>query len=129
MIVITVIIALAQTGLIRDVMARHETHLDWLSVLLLLGLVGLMKVIDQIGKKNVNWSLNGVVLVVSIIMLVAFIGRQFKLTTPLLELRVLFTFNYDLAILLTSISYIANVGYTLFPRLGDFLAAGIFNQK
>ena len=24
---------------------------------------------------------------------------------------------------------IANVGYTLFPRLGDFLAAGIFNQK
>lgn len=116
MIVITVIIALAQTGLIRDVMARHETHLDWLSVLLLLGLVGLMKVIDQIGKKNVNWSLNGVVLVVSIIMLVAFIGRQFKLTTPLLELRVLFTFNYDLAILLTSISYIALIVTTIiFP--------------
>lgn len=116
MIVITVIIIFAQMGLIRDVMARHETHLDWLSVFLLLGLVGLMEVIDQIGKKNVNWSLNGVILIVSLIMLAVFIGRQFKLTTPLLELRVLFTFNYDLAILLTSISYIALIVTTIiFP--------------
>ncbi|MBM6754785.1 MFS transporter [Lactobacillus alvi] len=116
MIVITIIIIFAQIGLIRDVMARHETHLDWLSVFLLLGLVGLMEVIDQIGKKNVNWLLNGVILIVSLIMLAVFIGRQFKLTTPLLELRVLFTFNYDLAILLTSISYIALIVTTIiFP--------------
>ncbi len=116
MIVITIIIIFAQIGLIRDVMARHETHLDWLSVFLLLGLVGLMEVIDQIGKKNVNWLLNDVILIVSLIMLAVFIGRQFKLTTPLLELRVLFTFNYDLAILLTSISYIALIVTTIiFP--------------
>ncbi len=114
--VITVVLILAQTGLIRDVMVRKPNQLDWLSVFLLLGLIGLMEVIDQLGKNGVNWSLNLVIFVVSLAMLAWFITRQFKQERPLLQLRVLLTFNYDLAILLTSISYIALIVTTIiFP--------------
>lgn len=115
-IVITTVLIAAQSGLIRDVMVRRPNHFDWLSVFLLLGLIGLMEVIDQIGKSGVNWGLNLGILVVSLIMLAWFIYRQFHQERPLLQLRVLFTFNYDLAILLTSISYVALIVTTIiFP--------------
>lgn len=116
MIVITVIFALAGAGLIQDVMERHQSKLDWLSVFLLLGLIGLMWGINQVGKAGVNWDLVGTLLAVSLLALAWFVVRQLKLATPLLELRVLKTFNYDLAVLLTSISYIALIVTTIiFP--------------
>lgn len=116
MIVITVIILMAGSGLIRDVMARHESSLDWLSVFLSIGLIGIMYVVNQAGKANVNWLVNGIILAVSVLAIAAFCYRQLHLATPLLELRVMKTFNYDLAILLTSISYIALIVTTIiFP--------------
>ncbi|EQC59446.1 MFS transporter [Limosilactobacillus fermentum MTCC 8711] len=116
MIVITVIFALAGAGLIQDVMERHQSKLDWLSVFLLLGLIGLMWGINQVGKAGVNWDLAATPLAVSLLALAWFVVRQLKLATPLLELRVLKTFNYDLAVLLTSISYIALIVTTIiFP--------------
>ena len=116
MLVITVIIVMAGTGLIRDVMARHASSLDWLSVFLSIGLIGIMYVVNLAGKQDVNWLVNGIILLVSIAAIVAFCYRQLHLDTPLLELRVMKTFNYDLAILLTSISYIALIVTTIiFP--------------
>ena len=116
MIVITVIFSLAGAGLIQDIMERHQSKLDWLSVLLLLGLIGLMWGINQVGKAGVNWDLAATPLAVSLLALAWFVVRQLKLATPLLELRVLKTFNYDLAVLLTSISYIALIVTTIiFP--------------
>lgn len=116
MIVITIVFIAAWAGLIRDVMPRHESELDWLSVFLSIGLIGILAVINQIGKAHVNWALMVVILLVSILMIVAFCRRQLTLETPLLELRVLKTFNYDLAVLLTSISYIALIVTTIiFP--------------
>ena len=116
MIVITVIFALAGAGLIQDIMERHQSKLDWLSVFLLLGLIGLMWGINQVGKAGVNWDLAATPLAVSLLALAWFVVRQLKLATPLLELRVLKTFNYDLAVLLTSISYIALIVTTIiFP--------------
>lgn len=116
MLVITVIIVMARTGLIRDVMARHTSSLDWLSVILLVGLIGVMYVVNLAGKQDINWLVNGLILLVSIAAIVAFCYRQLHLDTPLLELRVMKTFNYDLAILLTSISYIALIVTTIiFP--------------
>ena len=107
---------MAWFGLIRNVMARHETSLDWLSVFLSIGLIGIMYVINQIGKKQANWTINGVLLVISLLAVILFCVRQLKLTTPLLELRVMKTFNYDLAILLTGISYVALIVVTIiFP--------------
>ena len=116
MIIITLIIVMAASGLIRDVMQRHENNLDWLSVILLVGLIGIMYVVDQTGKKNPDWLTNGVILLVSVIAVIWFCVRQLHLKQPLLELRVMKTFNYDLAILLTSISYIALIVTTIiFP--------------
>lgn len=116
MVVITVIIVLAASGLIRDVMTRHESTLDWLSVFLSIGLIGIMYVVDLIGKNKVNWLSGGIILVISVLAVTAFCYRQLHLKTPLLELRVMKTFNYDLAILLTSISYIALIVTTIiFP--------------
>ena len=57
MIVITLIMVMAGTGLIRDVMPRHETVLDWLSVILSVGLIGIMYVVNLAAKKDVTWSL------------------------------------------------------------------------
>ena len=116
MLVISVIILMAASGLIQDVMERHETNLDWLSVILLIGLIGIMYVVDQTGKKNPAWGINAGIFIVSLIAVTWFCIRQFHLKHPLLELRVLKTFNYDLAILLTSISYIALIVTTIiFP--------------
>ena len=116
MLVISVIILMAASGLIQDVMERHETNLDWLSVILLVGLIGIMYVVDQTGKKNPAWGINAGIFVVSLIAVIWFCVRQLHLKHPLLELRVLKTFNYDLAILLTSISYIALIVTTIiFP--------------
>lgn len=116
MIVITLIMVMAGTGLIRDVMPRHKTVLDWLSVILSVGLIGIMYVVNLAAKKDVNWLLNGLILVVSVAAIIWFCYRQLHLAEPLLELRVLKTFNYDLAVLLTSISYIALIVTTIiFP--------------
>ncbi|MCD7133176.1 MFS transporter [Limosilactobacillus balticus] len=116
MLVISIIILMAASGLIQDVMERHETNLDWLSVILLVGLIGIMYVVDQAGKTNPAWGINTVIFIVSLIAVIWFCIRQLHLKHPLLELRVLKTFNYDLAILLTSISYIALIVTTIiFP--------------
>lgn len=116
MLVITVIIVMAGTGLIRDVMVRHTSSLDWLSVILSIGLIGVMYVVNLIGKQNVDWLSAVVILLISLAAIAAFCYRQLHLEQPLLELRVMQTFNYDLAILLTSISYIALIVTTIiFP--------------
>ena len=116
MIIITAVFLMAWFGLIRNVMARHETSLDWLSVFLSIGLIGIMYVINQIGKKQANWTIDGALLVISLLAVILFCVRQLKLTTPLLELRVMKTFNYDLAILLTGMSYVALIVVTIiFP--------------
>lgn len=116
MIIITAVLIMSWLGLIRNVMPRHESSLDWLSVFLSLGLIGMMYVLNQVGKGKANWAMNGIILVISILAIIAFCCRQFHLPTPLLELRVLKTFNYDLAILLTGISYVALIVVTIiFP--------------
>lgn len=116
MIIITAVLIMSWLGLIRNVMPKHESSLDWLSVFLSLGLIGMMYVLNQIGKGKANWTVNGIILVISILAIVMFCWRQFHLETPLLELRVLKTFNYDLAILLTGISYVALIVVTIiFP--------------
>jgi len=101
---------------ISDVMVNKPSKLDVLSIITLLGFAGILYVVNEIGKANVDWMLSGALLIVSILAVAYFIDRQFHLTTPLLELRVLKTFNYDLAIFLTAISYVALIVVTIiFP--------------
>lgn len=115
MIIITLVFIMAGAGLIRNVMPHHTTSLDWLSVILSLGLIGLMYVLNQVGKHS-NWTANTILLLVSLLAVILFCWRQTRLEEPLLELRVLKTFNFDLAILLTGISYVALIVVTIiFP--------------
>lgn len=115
MVVITLVIVMAGGGLIQNVMPHRASSLDWLSVILSLGLIGLMYVLNQVGKPG-NWTFNGILLLVSLLAVILFCWRQLRLPEPLLELRVLKTFNFDLAILLTGISYVALIVVTIiFP--------------
>ena len=101
---------------IKDVMVNKPSKLDLLSIVTLLGFAGILYVVNEIGKPNVNWTFGWLLLVISIFAVAYFAYRQFHLETPLLELRVLKTFNYDLAIFLTAISYVALIVVTIiFP--------------
>ncbi|WP_010623028.1 MDR family MFS transporter [Paucilactobacillus suebicus] len=116
MVVITIVFLLAFTGVIRDVMPRQTSSLDFISVILSIGLIGIMYVVNNIGKSHVDWVTNGILLVISVAAIIWFVMRQLHATTPLLELRVLKTVNFDLSVLLTAISYIALIVTTIiFP--------------
>ncbi|MFC6295365.1 MFS transporter [Lactiplantibacillus daoliensis] len=101
---------------IQDVMVSKPSKLDTISIVMLLGFAGILYVVNEIGKPNVNWTFGWLLLIVSIAAVAYFTYRQFHLATPLLELRVLKTFNYDVAIFLTAISYVALIVVTIvFP--------------
>jgi len=101
---------------IKDVIISKPSKLDGISIVMLLGFAGILYVVNEIGKPNVNWTFGWSLLVISILAVAYFTYRQFHLETPLLELRVLKTFNYDLAIFLTAISYVALIVVTIvFP--------------
>ncbi|HJE87250.1 MFS transporter [Levilactobacillus brevis] len=115
MVIITVVFLIALKT-IKDVMPQHESHLDYWSVISSVGFIGILYVVNQIGKANVNWGLMTGLLVVSLLAVAFFVWRQFQMSTPLLDLRVLKTFNFDLAVLLTGTSYIALIVVTIiFP--------------
>ncbi|WP_341778871.1 MFS transporter [Levilactobacillus sp. HBUAS70063] len=115
MVIITLVFLIALKT-IKDVMPQHESHLDYWSVISSVGFIGILYVVNQIGKANVNWGLMTGLLVVSLLAVAFFVWRQFQMDTPLLDLRVLKTFNFDLAVLLTGTSYIALIVVTIiFP--------------
>lgn len=115
-ITVATVLILISFATIRDVVVNKPSKLDFLSIVTLLGFAGILYVVNQIGKANVNWTFSWLLLIVSIVAVAYFTYRQFHLKTPLLELRVLKTFNYDLAIFLTAISYIALIVVTIiFP--------------
>ncbi|KID43307.1 Multidrug transport protein [Levilactobacillus brevis] len=115
MLVVTVIFLVALKT-IKNVMPQHKTHLDYWSVLSSVGFIGLLYVVNQIGKTAVNWGWMSGLLIVSLLAVAYFVWRQFHVATPLLDLRVLKTVNFDLAVLLTGTSYIALIVVTIiFP--------------
>ena len=115
MTVITLIL-IVSFFVMKDVMARKETKLDWLSIFYTLGLVGLLYFISEIGRGNANYTELGIILVVSLVMLTLFVYRQLHIKNPLLDLWVMKSFNYDLSVLLTGFSYISLIVVTIiFP--------------
>lgn len=113
---IITLVFIASFFTIKSVMRLAPSSIDFISIICSMGIIGVLYVVNQIGKTGVNWPLNWTLLVISVIALAIFVLRQFRLDQPLLELRVLKTFNYDLAVLLTAISYIALIVVTIiFP--------------
>ncbi|WP_203637832.1 MFS transporter [Levilactobacillus wangkuiensis] len=115
MVIITIVFLVALKT-IKDVMPQHKAKLDYWSVLSSVGFIGILYVVNQIGKTAVNWTAMGALLVISLLAVAYFVYRQFHVDAPLLDLRVLKTVNFDLAVLLTGASYIALIVVTIvFP--------------
>ncbi|USS93908.1 MFS transporter [Fructilactobacillus ixorae] len=115
MVVITLVLLLS-LFVMRDVMPRVPSKLDWVSVFYSLGLVGLLYVITKVGQPGADWPVLLVILALSVLLLAGFVRRQLTVSNPMLDLWVMKSFNYDLAVLLTGFSYISLIVVTIiFP--------------
>ena len=110
---IMIIIFVLGLFFIKDVMPRKKVKLDYLSIIFLLGLIGLLYVVNEAGSTH-SLSTNLIILlIISIVLTSLFIYRQLTLKEPLLDLKVMKNFNFDLAILLTGFSYISLIVITI----------------
>ncbi|WP_125587682.1 DHA2 family efflux MFS transporter permease subunit [Companilactobacillus jidongensis] len=114
-IFLLIMIVIFITGLIyiKDVMPRHKVKLDSLSIVYLLGIIGLLYVVNQAGSEHKLSTNLMILLIVSLILSVLFIHRQLTKDEPLLDLKVMKNFNFDLSVLLTGFSYISLIVVTI----------------
>lgn len=115
MVVISILFILA-IFTIKSIMPKQPSHLDLFSVILSFGFIGILYVVNMIGKNNINLFSTLGISGISLIAIIWFIRRQLNLSTPLLNLSVLKNFNYDLSVGLTAASYISLIVVTIiFP--------------
>lgn len=114
-IFLIIMIAIFILGLffIKDVMPRKKVKLDFISIIYLIGLIGLLYVVNQAGSQHSLSTNLWIILVISLILTALFIHREFTVKEPLLDLKVMKNFNFDLAILLTGFSYISLIVVTI----------------
>ena len=114
-IFLLIMIVIFISGLIniKDVMPRHKASLDLISTVYLLGLIGLLYVVNQAGATKSFGTNLIILLVISLILTFLFIHRQLTKQEPLLDLKVMKNFNFDLAVLLTGFSYISLIVVTI----------------
>ncbi len=112
LLIITAVL-LVGFGTIKNVLPSSQSALDWLSVVSLVGFIGILYVVNLIGQPAVNWGAAAVFLAVSLVAVVGFAVRQFRLTTPLLDLRVFAVRQFNVGAWLTSFSYIALIVVTI----------------
>lgn len=112
-LLIMIVIFISGLFNIKDVMPRHKANLDLISTIYLLGLIGLLYVVNQAGAtKSLSANLL-ILLVISIILTILFVHRQLTKQQPLLDLKVMKNFNFDLAVLLNGFSYISLIVVTI----------------
>lgn len=112
-LIIMIIIFISGLINIKDVMPRNKTTLDLISTIYLLGLIGLLYVVNQAGATRSFGGNLIILLIISIIFTFLFIHRQLTKKQPLLDLKVMKNFNFDLAVLLTGFSYISLIVVTI----------------
>lgn len=112
-LLIMIVIFISGLIYIKDVMPRHKASLDLISTVYLLGVIGLLYVVNQAGATR-SFSTNlMILLVISLLLTFLFIHRQLTKKEPLLDLKVMKNFNFDLAVLLTGFSYISLIVVTI----------------
>ncbi|WP_129044687.1 MFS transporter [Companilactobacillus metriopterae] len=112
-LIIMIIIFISSLFYITDVSEKHSYTFDIYSTVSLIGIVGLLYVINQAGTSmSLNIELI-VVLIVSLVLSILFIHRQLTIPQPLLDLKVMKNINFDLAVLLTGFSYISLIVVTI----------------
>lgn len=101
---------------ISDVMERKPSQLDVRSLFYEgAGLGTLLYALTAL-KDPRQPLLNILLLVLGLCLLIAFCRRQLKLTTPLLELRIVKYLDFDIGLLLTGLSYVSLIVVTIvFP--------------
>ena len=112
-LLIMIIIFISGLFNIKDVMPRHKANLDLVSTIYLLGVIGLLYVVNQAGATRSFGTNLVILLVISIVLTFLFIHRQLTKKEPLLDLKVMKNFNFDLAVLLTGFSYISLIVVTI----------------
>lgn len=114
-LIITVVFCLSLIT-ITSPLALHPTKLDFISAFSTVNFLGFLYVLTKWGQ-NKHWTVSlSAILILSILGLILFVWRQLTSLHPMLELRVLKKVNFDWAVLLTGISYIALIVVTIiFP--------------
>lgn len=114
-IFLIIMVAIFVLGLffIKDVMPRKKVRLDFISIVYLVGLIGLLYVVNQSGSKHQLDTVLWIILGISIILTALFIHRELTVDQPLLDLKVMKNFNFDLSVLLTGFSYISLIVVTI----------------
>lgn len=95
----------------------HRSSFDFISVILSMGIVGLLYFINEIKTMKNGNNTNWIILIVSLILLAGFIYRQLHEKNPLLRLDILGIKNFDLGVILTSLSYMSLITVTIIMPL------------
>jgi Major Facilitator Superfamily. len=75
-LLIMIVIFISGLFNIKDVMPRHKANLDLISIIYLLGVIGLLYVVNQAGATRSFGTNLVILLVISIILMILFIYRQ-----------------------------------------------------
>lgn len=117
LIYLILIIACLISGLfgIKNITKMKGDRLDYLSVLLSLGFAGLLYLISSLKNGNLAWP-QWLLLVLSILLIAAFLHRQRRPKVPLLEISCLTNPNFNICLLLSGIAYSSLIMVTtVFP--------------
>lgn len=111
-LIVSLLVLLASTHTIQDVMPQNLSRLDWLSVVLAASFPALLYVLSQASNQGFSTTLL-IILVIAGLAAIWFVTRLWHQPKPLLQLHVLQTGQFRLACLLTGISYIALIVTTV----------------
>lgn len=115
-LLVSIGVLIASTRTISDVMTLTPSRLDWLSVILAASFPALLYVLSTATHTGFTIGLI-IIAIVAILAAIWFVRRQWHQEKPLLQLRVLQTPQFTLAVFLTGISYIGLIVTTIIMPL------------
>ena len=102
---------------VQSPLQTTTSRLDFISVIMSMGIIGLLYFINGITAMSWHDYMNWIVLATSIVLIILFVRRQFKMPQPLLRLDILRITNFDLGVILTSLSYMSLITITIIMPL------------
>lgn len=101
--------------IIKNINRVKGEKMDLISVFEALGFAGLLYIVNCLKNPHLNWQ-EWLILLLSLILIVLFIRRQFHLPVPVLNLKCLKNINFDVCLLLSGIAYSSLIMVTtVFP--------------
>lgn len=101
--------------IIKNIRPAKGEKLDWLSVLYSFGFAGLLYVVNCLKKPAFTWP-EWLLLIGSVILIICFVGWQFKCSVPLLNFSTLKNIDFDVCLFLSGMAYSSLIMITtVFP--------------